>query len=493
MASQTGGLIHWLAAGVTTSAGVAVASGKVRFYDPGTLNPHSVYSDSTVTSAITQPITLSAGGTATVYTKAAIRMIINDALDTTTLYDAELNTFPAEQVMYSSTNFNDGDPFTLGQAFEAWNTSGAGGKSGMWKYKQSSTAVERNLKDWMGEVHVSVKDFGAVGNGAANDTTAIQNTITAVGAAGGGVVYFPPGTYLINAALTIGNSGVSLVGAGQSVTFIKQSGGAANTLNFTSTTGACIFDLSIIHSSSSTGQAIKLLSCFQTTIRNVTVAGHTMAVYASSSNTTSVLSCVMSSVAKVCVLDGTSAYFNVLYTQFTGGTTMVDFGGSGGKGTVAFCDFAGGTTGVSMTFGSQYRVVGNSGMAALTTPFSYASDFGLYQAGNGVDGYTVDVTSGSTVAPDLTRGTDIRLAAASTGVAYTTNVPTPAPGATSRDVTIRLTFANLAGGAITGWGVAAGYHLSAGPSTVNNERTTYILKWDPEASVWRECSRSVTT
>jgi polygalacturonase len=41
-----------------------------------------------------------------------------------------------------------------------------------------------------------VKDFGAVGDGKTKDTAAIQRTIDATSAAGGGTVYFPRGTYL---------------------------------------------------------------------------------------------------------------------------------------------------------------------------------------------------------------------------------------------------------------------------------------------------------
>jgi len=47
-----------------------------------------------------------------------------------------------------------------------------------------------------------VDDYGAVGNGVANDTTAIQNAITALQAAGGGTLVFRPGaTYYVSPAL----------------------------------------------------------------------------------------------------------------------------------------------------------------------------------------------------------------------------------------------------------------------------------------------------
>ena len=44
---------------------------------------------------------------------------------------------------------------------------------------------------------VSVKDFGAVGDGEADDTSAIQKAIDAVDNAGGGIVSFPNGTYKV--------------------------------------------------------------------------------------------------------------------------------------------------------------------------------------------------------------------------------------------------------------------------------------------------------
>src|SRR5215211_7595732 len=43
----------------------------------------------------------------------------------------------------------------------------------------------------------SVGDFGAGGDGEANDTTAVNCAIAQCHASGGGTVYFPPGTYRV--------------------------------------------------------------------------------------------------------------------------------------------------------------------------------------------------------------------------------------------------------------------------------------------------------
>mgnify|MGYP001558778303 CR=1 FL=1 len=52
------------------------------------------------------------------------------------------------------------------------------------------------MSDWF-----NVKDYGAVGDGVTDDTVAIQATIAAATAAGGGVVYFPRGVYIVGGAL----------------------------------------------------------------------------------------------------------------------------------------------------------------------------------------------------------------------------------------------------------------------------------------------------
>ena len=68
-------------------------------------------------------------------------------------------------------------------------------------------AVDRSVESKLQEI-VSVKDFGAVGDGVADDTDAINDAIAEVqslGAANGGALYFPSGTYLINSTIMMPN------------------------------------------------------------------------------------------------------------------------------------------------------------------------------------------------------------------------------------------------------------------------------------------------
>jgi len=69
-----------------------------------------------------------------------------------------------------------------------------------------TTTVQAKLRET-----VSVKDFGAVGDGVTNDTAAIQNAINSL-PVNGGAVYFPAGTYLTD-SLT-GVTGLDFYGNG---------------------------------------------------------------------------------------------------------------------------------------------------------------------------------------------------------------------------------------------------------------------------------------
>ncbi len=83
-------------------------------------------------------------------------------------------------------------------------------------FLQSGTgAVTRTAQAKMRDV-VSVKDFGAVGDGTTNDTTAIQNAINYAAGLGGGYVVFPTATYRITASLQLA-TGVDLMLDGSTI------------------------------------------------------------------------------------------------------------------------------------------------------------------------------------------------------------------------------------------------------------------------------------
>ena len=82
-------------------------------------------------------------------------------------------------------------------------------------------------------LYFNVKNYGAIGDGLTDDSAAIQAAINACIAAGGGIVFFPAGSYLINttllvrkvdnAAVTYLDCPVTLVGAGRAATTLVRS------------------------------------------------------------------------------------------------------------------------------------------------------------------------------------------------------------------------------------------------------------------------------
>lgn len=88
-------------------------------------------------------------------------------------------------------------------------------------------------------MYVNVKDFGALGDGVADDTAAIK---AAIAAAGTGVVSFPRGTYLLASTIAL-TTAVSLVGEGAGAA--DSPGSALTTIRYTGSTGEMLTYLQV--------------------------------------------------------------------------------------------------------------------------------------------------------------------------------------------------------------------------------------------------------
>lgn len=82
----------------------------------------------------------------------------------------------------------------------------------MVNFTQAGTGAVTETVDAKLQRFVDVKDFGAVGNGIADDTAAVQAAFNSFGASGG-ICFFPPGSYKVTSTLTCTNP-VLLLGYG---------------------------------------------------------------------------------------------------------------------------------------------------------------------------------------------------------------------------------------------------------------------------------------
>jgi hypothetical protein len=121
---------------------------------------------------------------------------------------------------------------------------------------------------------VSVLDYGAKGDGVTDDTAAIQQAIDAVGAAGGGLVHLPAGTYLLNSGLSWTANNIWLQGAGMGATRINVGFASGNVILIGNGTANpnnnTISDLSInAPSARSGGGTIVVRNAYNTALRNL--------------------------------------------------------------------------------------------------------------------------------------------------------------------------------------------------------------------------------
>jgi hypothetical protein len=102
----------------------------------------------------------------------------------------------------------------LNAATGLYNTT-TGSSSDVTYLAPYTSAVSRTVNSKLSDI-VNVKDFGAVGNGATNDTAAIQAAINT-----GKRVYIPTGNYYITDALTIATTGQMITGDGRNKSLLK--------------------------------------------------------------------------------------------------------------------------------------------------------------------------------------------------------------------------------------------------------------------------------
>jgi hypothetical protein len=174
--------------------GNPLAGGFVYYYIPSTTTFKNTYQNAALTILNTNPIVLDSAGECIAYGAGSYRQIVTDVNGNLIWDQPTLGLFSndASSVIYTP-------PFTNSVA------------------ETVSTKLSENI---------SVKDFGAKGDGTTNDRPAIQAALNALPSTGG-LLRIPTGTYLLDATpLTCYNkSNISIIGDGMGATILNGASG----------------------------------------------------------------------------------------------------------------------------------------------------------------------------------------------------------------------------------------------------------------------------
>ena len=164
---------------VNDSAGNPVSGAKIYTYEAGTLTAKAVYTSSALTTAASNPVICDASGRAQFFMgSGSYRFRVFDSSD------VELTAYAADNI---SGDVTASLAESSGASLVGFMPSGTGAVT---------STVQTKLREW-----VSVKDFGAVGDGTTDDTAAFVAALAAHD-----FVYVPPvvgSSYRITSTITI--------------------------------------------------------------------------------------------------------------------------------------------------------------------------------------------------------------------------------------------------------------------------------------------------
>lgn len=266
----------------------------------------------------------------------------------------------------------------------------------------------------------NVKTYGAAGNGTTDDTTPVNAAFSAASAAGGGIIYFPAGTYKITSTLTMVLK-TTVRGDGPAVSIINFTGTGdglrlSSTVNSSTAVNTQVIDIAL-HSTngSNTGGGYDDIGGTFVTLRNVTISGFKYGVIFDQTELADILSCqlVGNTTGQVWLVNDNShtggangGFTNRISVQRSqispgaGSYGIIDDGGT--AHTFQDNNYNGGVTHIVSAGGNSLNIIGGEFESASSTNITFSNiTFGGTAVGQGVSaniiGASFTPTSGNNV------------------------------------------------------------------------------------------------
>lgn len=231
----------------------AAANGTAKIFIRGSSTRATVYGDfeASTSDSSGADLALDAYGSREVYVNQLVDVevydedgvLIRDYTDGYSSPNVELISPAFTGTDYVTAISAVSEPTTVQAVLDRWITN-----AGAPDWKVLLNGVSTTMLNAFGALsglvfNVKSPAYGAVGDGVTNDQSAIQAALAAAVAAGGGIVFFPKGTYLTTTAMEW-DTRVALVGAGPAVSVITTNSAAnARIIQWTaatSTTSPCV-------------------------------------------------------------------------------------------------------------------------------------------------------------------------------------------------------------------------------------------------------------
>lgn len=326
---------------------------KLYFYEAGTTTLATVYTTSALAVESANPLTASASGMFdAVYLDPA----------STTDYKAVLKNSAGAQI-WSEDNIPA--------------RSITASSIGLELYPRSAAEISASVTPTAYEYPwLDVRRYGAVGDGVANDTTALQAACNVAAQAGGGTVFLPSGVYLTTTTITLGNY---VILQGESMQGSKIQGTGATTV-VTMGTRSAVRDVWLRGDATAASKGIAATAAaIHWQAQGVRITNCDIGVYLNNTFIVSLRDCVIQSCTTYGLQTGT-ADINAIY---------IDGGEIQGCGIGAWIDYCNGVffDGVTIEGNTTYG-------AAIASDSAYDVSFtNCYFEANGDASITVPVTT----------------------------------------------------------------------------------------------------